>query len=95
MAFFAALPMLCDTFMVLIFVFLIFGIGGLQLFAGLLKRRCFHAVLGILHVDDILCGNRECPNYYICGKAMDSPNCGITNFDNIFYSFLQVDNLIV
>ena len=31
-AFFSALPMLCDTFAVLIFVFLVFAIAGLQLF---------------------------------------------------------------
>jgi hypothetical protein len=90
MAFFAALPMLCDTFMVLIFVFLIFGIAGLQLFAGLLKRRCFNPLNGVMHVEDLLCGNIECPGVYICGKSMDSPYQGITNFDNIFYSFLQV-----
>ena len=29
LAFLSALPMLCDTFMVLIFMFLIFAIGGL------------------------------------------------------------------
>jgi hypothetical protein len=47
-AFFASLPMLCDTFAVLLFVFLIFAIAGLQLFSGLLTKRCFEETTGIM-----------------------------------------------
>jgi hypothetical protein len=32
LALLSAMPMLCDTFVVVLFIFLIFGIGGLQLF---------------------------------------------------------------
>jgi hypothetical protein len=40
-ALFSALPMLCDSFTIVIFIFLIFGIGGLQLWMGLFKKNCF------------------------------------------------------
>jgi hypothetical protein len=52
-AFFASLPMLCDTFFVLMFVFLIFAIAGLQLFSGVLKRRCFDTLTGVSLYNDI------------------------------------------
>lgn len=39
-----------------------------------------------------LCGNFDCPNLgdidFVCGKMLDNPNKGVTNFDNILYSFL-------
>jgi hypothetical protein len=41
LALLSAIPMLCDTFVVVLFIYLIFGIGGLQLYIGLFKRRCF------------------------------------------------------
>lgn len=37
LALLSAMPMLCDSFTIVIFIFLVFGIGGLQLFQGLLK----------------------------------------------------------
>ena len=39
---------------------------------------------------ELFCGSRDCPENYICGKMIDNPNGGITNFDNILYSFLSV-----
>ena len=35
-----ALPLLLDTIWILLFFFLIFAIAGLQLFQGVLRRRC-------------------------------------------------------
>ena len=36
----SALPMLKDTIIVLLFFFLIFAIGGINLFSGMLRYRC-------------------------------------------------------
>ena len=41
-----AIPMLKDTIIVLFFFFLIFAIGGLNLFMGLLKQRCVDVETG-------------------------------------------------
>lgn len=42
----SALPLLGDTLIVLLFFFLIFAIGGVQLLMGYLKRGCFDVVTG-------------------------------------------------
>ncbi|CAI2364628.1 unnamed protein product [Moneuplotes crassus] len=86
----SAIPMLRDTILVLIFFFIIFAIAGLQLWPGVLKKRCIEIETGKVHPDDLLCGAKACPDGYFCGKTNTNPNMGITNFDNIFYSFLVI-----
>ena len=57
----AAIPVLKDTIIVLFFFFLIFAIGGLNLFMGLLKQRCIDEVTGDTFIDlegtEMLCGS--------------------------------------
>lgn len=90
-AFLASIPLLIDTFIILVFVYLLFAVSGLQLFSGVLKNRCFEAATGIPHADDMLCGGQViCPENYVCGKMLKNPHQGITNFDNMLYSLLQV-----
>jgi hypothetical protein len=55
---------------------------------GELKKRCVSIQTGMAHPDDILCGAVVCPGGYFCGKMNESPNWGVTNFDNLFYAFL-------
>jgi hypothetical protein len=31
-----------------------------------------------------------CPGGYYCGKSNENPNFGVTNFDNVLYSFMAV-----
>ena len=89
-----AIPMLKDTIIVLFFFFLIFAIGGLNLFMGLLKQRCINEETGytLLDEDDeeVLCGSDECQEGYYCGKKTLNPNYDVTNFDNIFWALLNV-----
>jgi hypothetical protein len=40
MGLFSALPLLKDSLIVLLFYYIIFAIAGLQLFSGVLKKRC-------------------------------------------------------
>ena len=89
-----AIPMLKNTLVVLFFFFLIFAIGGLNLFMGLLKQRCVDEMTGAAFVDDegeeMLCGNQMCPVGYYCGKRTLNPSFDVANFDNIFWALLNV-----
>mmetsp|Transcript_20713 Transcript_20713/g.31748 ORF Transcript_20713/g.31748 Transcript_20713/m.31748 type:complete len:203 (-) Transcript_20713:6255-6863(-) len=86
----SAIPLLRDTMIILLFFFIIFAIGGCQLLTGVLKNRCISVQTGKMHPDELICGANECPGGYFCGKSNDNPNFGVTNFDNLFYSLLQV-----
>jgi hypothetical protein len=46
----------------------------------------------MIHPNDLICGTTGagCPGGYFCGKGSENPNYGVTNFDNLFYSFLTV-----
>ena len=90
-----AIPMLKNTLIVMFFFLLIFAIGGLNLFMGLLMSRCVNENTGSSFVDDegeeMLCGGMtECPVGYYCGKKTLNPNYDTTNFDNIFWALLNV-----
>ena len=52
----ASLPLLRDTIIVLVFFFFIFAIAGLQLFSGVLKKRCVDIETGVPDPSDNLCG---------------------------------------
>jgi hypothetical protein len=87
-----ALPLLRDAIIVLLFFFLIFAIGGVNLFSGMLKQRCVHTATGVAYPDpDLICGGEVvCPEDYFCGKMNENPNYEVTNFDNIFWALLVV-----
>lgn len=67
-----AIPLLKNTILVLFFFFLIFAIGGLNLFMGLLKQRCVNLETGATYVDEfgdeMICGALKCPDNHVCGK---------------------------
>jgi len=102
----AALGPLMDTLLILFFLFLIFAIAGLQLFMGLMKKRCFSVDGGIPQTDyvngddrvnyQILCNtDSDCPgDDWTCGKMIANPNWGITNFDTIPSAFLMVFQVV-
>ncbi len=79
-----------DSFIVLYFFYLIFSIAGLQLFAGIFKKRCVSIETGVQLYDSYLCGIKACPDGYICGKSNSNPFYEINNFDTIFYSFIAI-----
>ena len=87
-----ALPLLKDTLIILVFFFLIFAIGGVNLFSGMLKSRCVNFETGReLEEEDYFCGGEQlCPDGYFCGKMNVNPNFEVTNFDNIFWALLVV-----
>ena len=97
---FSALPLILSSVMVNLFFLLIFAIAGLQLFQGLLKKRCFNVFTGLIlaqplgnrdpMITGVMCGYDPCPDNYTCGRLISNPNFDIINFDTIFYSFLMI-----
>jgi hypothetical protein len=87
----SSIPLLRDAVLILVFFFIIFAIAGVQLFTGVLKRRCFDMDTGIKAFDDEFCGGSEpCRRGYFCGKSNENPNFGVTSFDNIGYALLAI-----
>jgi hypothetical protein len=87
----AAMPLLANTIIILLFFFLIFAIGGLQLWLGILKNRCVDVMTGFVHGEDQLCGgSRQCSSGQICVKYVSNPFYGVVNFDDIFSSLLVI-----
>lgn len=89
-----AVALLQDTILILIFFMLIFAIGGLNLFMGMLLQRCIKLDTGESLLDDegeeVICGYAGCPEGYFCGKKTLNPNNDVTNFDNIFWALFNV-----
>lgn len=52
----SAIPLLRDTILVLTFFFIIFAIAGLQMWSGVLKKRCIRIKDGIQIESGQLCG---------------------------------------
>ena len=86
----ASMPLLRDTIIVLLFFFIIFAIAGLQLFSGVLKRRCINEETGMPHMDDEFCGQKACPPGYFCGKTNTNPNFEATNFDTMIHALIAI-----
>lgn len=91
---FSALPLLADSFLFLTFCYLLYALAGLQLFPGLLKKRCIYSITGLINPLDVLCGNVGCEQNQICSKLLKNPNYGLMSFDNLFYSFLNVFQIV-
>lgn len=92
-----ALPNFLNVMLIFFFFLVFFGISGLQLFSGVLKKRCFQEFTGLILTQTydttyqgVLCGFDVCPDSYACGKLISSPNFDVTNFDNIFWSMSQI-----
>lgn len=90
----SAMPLLKDTIIILMFFFLIYAIGGVNLLMGELRKRCVSEELGTVLFDsegeEYLCAMDQCPEGYFCGKRELNPNNDVTNFDNIFWGMLVV-----
>ena len=84
-----AVSLLLDTVIILCFFFIIFAIGGVQLWSGVLKKRCVDEYTGVIQSNE-LCGSVDCKAGFFCGKTNENPNFGVTNFDNLLYSLLVV-----
>lgn len=63
------------------------------MFNGKLKNRCFNIQTGQVHPDNNFCNDEDpvvCTGGYYCARGKENPNYGVTNFDNLGYSFLTI-----
>lgn len=81
-------PMLSNVLGLCSFIFLVFGILGVQLFQGLLRGQCYSFQDGSIHAP-FPCslasngGSAQCPANYECLLLGRNPAQGIVNFDSI------------
>ena len=91
---------LSETFFIFMFFIVISAILSLQLFSGSLKYQCIDSFSGLSRLDIVeVCYSTDfCQTIYnadlICLKTIANPNHGLTNFDNVFYSFLVIFKII-
>ena len=96
----ASLSKLSDITIVLFSFFLLFAIGGVQMWQGLFLRRCMNLNFGYLKMADdadAMCTfDSDCDKYsepgnkYICAKGFINPSNGVINFDNTLTGFVTV-----
>ena len=96
----ASLSKLSDITIVLFSFFLLFAIGGVQMWQGLFLRRCMSLNYGYLRMADdadAMCTfDSDCDKYsepgnkYICAKGFINPSNGVINFDNTLTGFVTV-----
>lgn len=92
MALINSIKPLLSALVVLFFFTLVFAIGALQLWMGVLKQRCLDFHSGI--ISDNVCGSDSCGSGFVCAQTLDNPNYGVTHFDNIFVSFITVFQIV-
>ena len=84
---------LISALIVLVFFILVFAIGAVQLWMGVLRQRCLSVADGYYSADS-LCGAASCGFDEECVETLDNPNRGVTHFDNIFVAFVTVFQIV-
>ena len=92
----AAIPQLGTVFGLCAVCYMLFGILGMQLFAGKMSQRCRDDATGDWDFESgrfcsMNSGNgRQCDEGFTCGNSGSSLNDDISNFDDVFRAFLAV-----
>ena len=96
----ASIAHLGETTIVLVFFFLIFAIGGRQMWMGNFYRRCMNVNYGYMYSTQdstMMCSFdsdcKELDTYgikYICAKGYLNPNSGAISFDNTIVGFVTI-----
>lgn len=89
-----------DIVIVLFFFFLIFTIGGLQMWSGLFLRRCHSWLYGyplpLDNYQNMCSSDADCTQYnnqgdrYYCAATIFNPNNDTTHFDNFINGLITV-----
>ena len=98
-----SLPMMGNVLLLSAFLFIVFGISGVQLFKGILSNRCYaQTATSLVLVDsERVCsmsskyfwGGNLCGSGEVCSDY-GNPNNGITSFDNILWAWLTIFQII-
>ena len=96
----ASISHLGETTIVLIFFFLIFAIGGRQMWMGNFYRRCMSVNYGFMYSTQestMMCSfDSDCEELnsygvkYICAKGYINPDSGAINFDDTLAAFVTI-----
>ncbi len=96
----ASISHLGETTIVLVFVFLIFAIGGRQMWMGNFYRRCMNINYGFMYSTQgstMMCSfDTDCEELdsygvkYICAKGYLNPNSGAISFDDTLAGFVTI-----
>jgi len=86
-------PDLSNVVGLVVFLLLVFGILGVQLFSGVLRGRCYGIETGKLRETDDPCGFMPCATAHFCMPLGQNPGRGFVAFDNIGSAVLTVVNI--
>ena len=96
----ASIAHLGETTIILVFSFLIFAIGGRQMWMGNFYRRCMNVNYGFMYSTQdakMMCSfDSDCAELnsygekYICAKGYLNPNSGAINFDDTIAGFVTI-----
>ena len=98
----ASIVHLSETTLILIFVFVIFTLAGMQLWKGNFFQRCMNINYGYVYSTqgsesmcsfDDDCKELELTSYgirYVCAKGYINPDSGAISFDNILTGFVTI-----
>jgi voltage-dependent calcium channel L type alpha-1D len=91
----SAVPYLNNVAKLIVVVIILYGIIGVEFFAGVLQTECYWndtdtAVDGRRCTLTLGNGGRECSEGQYCKSGVQNPNSGIMSFDNIAISMLTV-----
>ncbi|KAK9829920.1 hypothetical protein WJX72_008649 [[Myrmecia] bisecta] len=94
-----SLPLLVNVVVLIVWILLVFGIMGVELFQGATRGRCVDAAgnqATELAVDQVCRdihgppGSYSCPAPYTCSATFDAPNLGRSSFDNFGFAVLDI-----
>ena len=96
----ASIVHLGETTIILFFVFLIFALGGNQMWQGNFYKRCMNINYGYISSiqgSEYMCSfDSDCEELntygvrYICAKGYINPDSGVISFDNILTGFVTI-----
>jgi len=94
-----SIPHLLDIGVLMLFLFMVYALTGMQMWLGTMRQRCFDDSTGLVESVDRLCSidptyGRQCPSGYSClGNMTDNPGYGFMSFDNVAVSLLTLFGL--
>lgn len=81
---FSSFHFLIETFLIFASFIFVSAIISLHLFAGIYQEKCFEEETGLETI--FYCGGTTCPSRLFCSFTI--PHSSLTNYDDIFHSFL-------
>ncbi|KAJ3332956.1 Voltage-dependent T-type calcium channel subunit alpha-1H, partial [Gonapodya sp. JEL0774] len=91
----SALPLLRDVGVLAVYFFVVFGIIGVTLWSGQLRRRCADNITGLVSMAEQPCSidpawGFQCPLGSTCTDGFENPVYGIISFDSLPAAFLSI-----